>query len=347
MQDENLRVQQLEGGGGGWVVSARDGRLFEGDVLMALKRGLGKKMQELLNVQGITNLGSLRHALDNPVSTAEIAAIRGISNKKISSWREGLTHLHPGDPPPDIDHRKSVNPYISRYPNPVPDERGKLEWEVKVSNSVSCKAFVSIYDMIDHMFSESAKVFKGTTHEEDWAIYHDALSLFTATEAMQYMDRKGYLGHLILPQHGCNSGTVYANRMVGMRPEVMPLDSHLNQDLYESVDRHVNLTQHLHEKHEHKFSKRTPNHFRRAYLRIWDPTLGSEAGAPLSSRIREDIIRVVNSTYLDIFNRRGRVLDTAAYTGRRKQEHTDRVAKPWGGVRVRGQGPKRESIGCS
>ena len=49
------------------------------------------------------------------------------------------------------------------------------------------------------MFSESAKVFKGTTHEEDWAIYHDALSLFTATEAMQYMDRKGYLSHLILP----------------------------------------------------------------------------------------------------------------------------------------------------
>ena len=130
--------------------------------------------------------------------------------------------------------------------------------------------------------------------------------------------------------------------MVGMRPEVMPLDSHLNQDLHESVDRHVNLTQYLHENHEHKFSKRTPNHFRRAYLRIWDPTLGSEAGAPLSSRIREDIIRVVNSTYLDIFNRRGRVLDTAAYTGRRKQEHTDRVAKPWGGVRVKGQGPTRE-----
>ena len=89
------------------------------------------------------------------------------------------------------------------------------------------------------MFIESAKIFEGTTHQDDWVIYHDALSLFASTKSLQYMTDKGYCAHLILPQLGCNDGTIYANRMVGMRPEMMPLDAHLNQDTHECVDRHL------------------------------------------------------------------------------------------------------------
>ena len=118
------------------------------------------------------------------------------------------------------------------------------------------------------MFRETEKIFRGTTHELDWMVYHDALSLFTATDTMDYMRSKGYMEHLIMPQHGCNEGTSYANRMVGMRPEVMPLDAHLNQDLHESVDRHVNLIAHLPIGHKHKYSKRTTNHLSKTYRRI-------------------------------------------------------------------------------
>jgi len=79
-----------------------------------------------------------------------------------------------------------------------------------------------------------------------------------------------------------------------------------------------------------------------AYKRIWNPALGPDAGAPSSKRIREDIERVVNKTYLKIFERRGRVLDTAAYTGRRAVEQQERYAEQWGGKRIKGEGPVRK-----
>ena len=178
-------------------------------------------------------------------------------------------------------------------------------------------------------------------HEDDWVLYHDALTLFTAAESMQYMRLKGYLNHFILPQHRCNDGAPYANRMVGMRPEVMPLDAHLNQDIHESVDRHVNLTAHLPDNHPNKFGKRTPKQLSKAYIRLWDPDLGPNAGAPLGRRIKQDVDRVVYKTYLEIFTRRGRVLNTAAYLGWRAQLHNERVAAPWGGKRIKGEGPVR------
>ena len=68
------------------------------------------------------------------------------------------------------------------------------------------------------------------------------------------MEQKDYIRHLISPQLGYNSGSDYVDRIVGMHLEVMLLDSHLNQDMHEYVDRHVNLTQHLHDKHQHKLS---------------------------------------------------------------------------------------------
>ena len=136
-----------------------------------------------MRVHGVTNLGGLKTALQTPVSSAEIASIRGISNKKISSQRDGLASLYPGSPPPDIDHLRAPNSYLSRYPNPLPNERGKLEWEEMDSKTVTYKAFVSINDMIDRIFLESEKVFKGIKHENDWAIYHDVLSFSTAIKS--------------------------------------------------------------------------------------------------------------------------------------------------------------------
>ena len=62
----------------------------------------------------------------------------------------------------------------------------------------------------------------------------------------------------------------------------------------------------------------------------------------MHKRIKEDIERVVKKTYLEIFHRRGRVLNTAAYTGRRAVEQEERYAAPHGGSRTKGTGPERE-----
>ena len=116
----------------------------------------------------------------------------------------------------------------------------------------------------------------------------------------------------------------------------MPLDS-LNQDLHECVGRHANLTAHLLDGHPKKISKHTSNHLGAAYIRIWNPDLGPNAGAPLGRRIIQDSEQIVNKTYLQIFNRPGHVLDTAAYTGRRAKEQQEQYTRPWGGKRIKGE----------
>ena len=68
---------------------------------------------------------------------------------------------------------------------------------------------------------------------------------------------KGYNKNLIRPKHGLKADTASAGRMNGMRPEVMPLDEHLDQEIYYAVDRHVNLTQSLPDNHPNKFIKQT------------------------------------------------------------------------------------------
>ena len=286
--------------------------------LAVIKSGLGPKTRDTLQGLGIENLGQLLEACANP--SEELLKTPRITVKTLNKWKDVLREtLLPGTCPPAINHKAHENPYLSRYGE---------EWKEKIGEATLCRGFVSINKLIDHMFVETAKVFVGTAHENDWVLYHDALALFTSKESMEYMRHKGFLSHLILPQFGLNDGTAYANRMVGMRPEVMPLDAHLNQDLHESVDRHVNLTSHLQDDHAHKFSKRTPKHLGSAYQRIWDPELGPDAGAPSSKRICEDVHRIVNRTYLDIFARRGRVLDTAAYTGRRAVQQAEHFAAP-------------------
>ena len=102
----------------------------------------------------------------------------------------------------------------------------------------------------------------------------------------------------MMRQLGLNTGTVYANQMVGMSQEVMPLDAHLNQDLHEAVDRHVNLTAHLPDNHPNKFIKRAPKHLGVAYRKIWNLDLGPLSGAPVYKRIQEEILRVVQKRTL-------------------------------------------------
>ena len=101
----------------------------------------------------------------------------------------------------------------------------------------------------------------------------------------------------------------------------MPLDLHLNQDVHLAVDNHTIITKSLPWKYPNKFSKRTPKALAKAYERIWDPTLGLDAGAPTSDRICEDINRIIDKTYLSIVENRGRALyGLHTCEGRRRKE---------------------------
>ena len=342
VKEEIDRVKNLQRGTKGWVQSSReDGNLYMNDDLGILK-GIGKKVKERIEeylqrratVRDLVEIVQCEGRINDLVN-----AVSGMSKRKIEKIKKQLEDNVPidGDIPEIKDYRQYDNPYLERY---------KDDWEKKIAESVTCNKHCSINHLIDHMFMETEKVFRNTKHSDDWMIYHDALSLFTAKESTDYMKTKGYIEHLILPQFDCNKGTVYANRMVGMRPEVMPLDCHLNQDLHLCVDRHVNMTSHLEDTNEDKFSRRTPKHTQSAYKRIWDPSLGSEAGAPLGKRIIEDVERVVNETYLRIFNNRGRALSDTEYKGRRaaiirecrNEQGEGGLNNRRGGTRVKGSG---------
>ena len=108
----------------------------------------------------------------------------------------------------------------------------------------------------------------------------------------------------------------------------MPLDAHLNKDIHNCVDDHERHSSSLPMSDPRKFSKRCPKRLASAYIRLYDPSLGPNAGAPLSWRIKQDVDRAVNETYLQIFNVRGLGVGTGRNKGRRY-------------VKIGGQGGKR------
>ena len=67
-------------------------------------------------------------------------------------------------------------------------------------------------------------------------ICHDVLSLFLVVKSYAYMHGKGYYGHIIVPRNGLSEGTIYAIIMVGIRPEVIPLDVYINIDFHTNID---------------------------------------------------------------------------------------------------------------
>jgi hypothetical protein len=78
------------------------------------------------------------------------------------------------------------------------------------------------------------------------SFYHDALSLMTGNDTVQWMKEKDYIKRWILPVNELHqddpSLSKYCHRLVGNLPQNMPWDSSLNQDVHVAVQRHILLT---------------------------------------------------------------------------------------------------------
>ena len=78
-------------------------------------------------------------------------------------YGHGLVAL-PRKPTPSIkDHRKSKNPYFSRYGD---------RWEEKLKLSSSMLKLCYITDLIRIMMKEAENLIKGSVHEDDLFIVH-------------------------------------------------------------------------------------------------------------------------------------------------------------------------------
>ena len=81
---------------------------------------------------------------------------------------------------------------------------GEERWREIIRGTKGMKKYVSINQLVQHMYDKTGKVFKGTTHERTWKFYHNALSLMSAKECCLHMEQTGILKRWILPEEGLN-----------------------------------------------------------------------------------------------------------------------------------------------
>ena len=178
--------------------------------------------------------------------------------------------LHDGTcPHKKMDHRTATNPYLSKY--------GDDQWRNECETSVFMKKYMCVTELVTKIHDRTKDAFLGTTHEDDWYFYHDALSQMTAKTTVAWMKEKGYYKRWLIPQLGCNEGTIFQNRPVGNSPEFMPLDMSLNNDVQLALSLHCAITAHLPDDDPRKFSMRTPKTIVWGILRLW----GAEGGLVL------------------------------------------------------------------
>ena len=92
------------------------------------------------------------------------------------------------------------------------------------------------------MMKEADKLMKGSVHEDNFFIVHDALVLMTVKETIKWMKENNYSHSWFLPMNAFHDGTPYAGRSVGNSPDFMPLDNSLNRDILHSLRFHCVLS---------------------------------------------------------------------------------------------------------
>ena len=160
--------------------------------------------------------------------------------------------------------------------------------------STTLSSNVCITEMVQHIYDESKAYFEDRGIE-DWWFYHDALSLMTAKDTIEWMKTKGIYDRWILPVLGLNSEkdlARYSKAPVGNSPELMPLDCSLNKDLIDALNWHLVVTAHLPEDDPLKFSISTPKRGDHAIKRVL------AAGNPSPKRVVQDINKVVDALFI-------------------------------------------------
>ena len=222
-----------------------------------------------------------------------------------------------------------INKPVGESPNPYKARYGD-RWEEEIVKTTAMKNVCDIRSLVTHIFEESANVMKGTKHENDFVVYHDALNTMYAEENKDWMktqmiNGRSYHDIWVLPENDLNAGTNYHGRPVGNTPELMPLDQSLNQDVHLCALRHVTYTRGLPRTDPRCFSIDTPKQAFRTYSRVWQEW-------PPSNRIIEDVYRVVQSLKA-IYEKKGGVIAKVPRSGHRAI--VNKELRCWGGRRVR------------
>lgn len=231
-----------------------------------------------------------------------------------------------------IDYRKAANPHAARY--------GAANMEQKVLGTAQMKALTNVHDLVTHIVQTGINRRVGTKHADDWHFYHDALSMMTSNETMEWMERKGWLKCWILPKHGLNAHLKHykAYRPIGNNMRAMPWDFVLNKDHDDIALRHVAATCLLPDDDPRKFSLATPDACASTYLRVYN------AGGIPSHRIVQDILKA-KQYWQEAFDNQGRNVNVNA-PGHRGNEGQAMKNSNWGGNRTKKTKQNLRNLWC-
>jgi hypothetical protein len=270
--------------GGAWVVDPSvPGSIYSVDSIKELAHIGGVTVTKLKEGFNIKTVGDLKAC--SPEKIIEIVALtKGLSMNKLGPAHAQAQTCIDGEHPSKIDYRKADNPYAARF--------GDDRWVEKIKAVSQMSSYVCITDLVEHIVEETQRLMKGTKHEDDWVFYHDALTLMTAKETVEWMKKEGHFERWLLPANGLHTDDAslkyYFMKPVGNSPEMMPWDTSLNQDVKCAVDRHVMSTADFLEDDPLKFSLSTPKRGARAFMRVLE-------GVPSSERIIHDVTKVIES----------------------------------------------------
>ena len=152
----------------------------------------------------------------------------------------------------------------------------------------------------------------------------------TTQTTVEWMKRKGYYKRQLIPQLGCNKGTVYKNRPAGNSPKFMPLDMSLNNDIQINLPLHCAITAHLPDDDPRKISMGTPNTIVRGIERLW----GTGGNVPSSERIMGDYNKALIAFGI-VFRAGGKMVPGLANRSGHRNHAAGRNQYGWGGVRVK------------
>ena len=308
MSDKEAKTQ-------GFLCDDSDTGIFLNDPVTKLP-GIGKATAAKLSSAHVYTVQGALATAETPPTNEECTAL-GVDPKAIAKLVMAVKKVEDQVMPRNFDvtdFRKAANPFEARYGD---------QWRLKIAETKSMRKHECVTKMWLHVLQETAKVFQGTTHEDDWLVYHDALTHLTDKSTVAWMKTHTIDGRptsdestaiycrWLLPMKGLNDGGRYASRPVGNSPELMPLDCSLFKDLDDAVDRHIAVTSSLPDTNVKKFSKRTPKLAASSYKRVWE-------GVPSSKRIIQDISRCWGDHLRAIREARGcMVPGIGNHTGRR------------------------------
>ena len=142
--------------------------------------------------------------------------------------------------------------------------------------------FCCITDLIRFMMEEAENLMKGSVHEDDLFIVHDALVLRTAKETIEWTKENNYFHRWLLSMNGLQDGTPYDGRPVGNSPKFMPLENSLNRYILNSLRFHCVLSRFVldgegtdEEERNMQSSFSTPREIARGMKRIWESKMGT------------------------------------------------------------------------